>query len=126
MNSLTQHEIKCKENPDHLLLDYKPRVGFNNVGRIAWNKGLTKETDERVRRGAETLHQRALDGYYGDKFSVNNASRREEVKQKISATCLRKSQNGQWHTSLAKKMHIQYNGEDLHGSWELKYAQYLD
>ena len=23
-------------------------------------------------------------------------------------------------------MHIDYNGVDLHGSWELKYAQYLD
>ena len=36
-----------------------------------------------------------------------------------------KSKNGEWHVSLAKNMHYNYNGIDLHGSQELKYAKYL-
>lgn len=47
-NSLRQHEIRCKNNPQKI--NYKPIEGFNNFGRIAWNKNLTKETDERVLR----------------------------------------------------------------------------
>lgn len=45
-NSLVQHEIRCKLNPNKINTINK---GFNNKGRIAWNKGLTEETDERVK-----------------------------------------------------------------------------
>ena len=44
-NSLIQHEIRCKNNPDR---QTSVRNKFNNIGRNAWNKGLTKETHERV------------------------------------------------------------------------------
>ena len=39
---------------------------------------------------------------------------------------MRKSKEGTWHTSLAKKHHYSYKGADLHGKWELAYAMYLD
>lgn len=46
-NSLVQHEIRCKKNSNKINTIIK---GFNDKGniRFAWNKGLTKETDERV------------------------------------------------------------------------------
>lgn len=56
----------------------------------------------------------------------NNLARTDEVKRKISETILTKSKNGEWHTSLAKNIHTNYHGVDLHGGWELAYAQYLD
>ena len=34
-NSLIQHEVRCKKNPQALILNYQPRKGFNNKGRIA-------------------------------------------------------------------------------------------
>ena len=40
-NSLVQHEIRCKENP-------------NRKYCIAWNKGLTKQNDPRVAKYANT------------------------------------------------------------------------
>jgi hypothetical protein len=46
--------------------------------------------------------------------------------EKISAAIQKKVEAGEWHTSLARKMHIEYNGIDLHGKWELEYARYLD
>ena len=49
-----------------------------------------------------------------------------ENGKKISETIQKKVAEGTWHTSLAKNMHYNYNGIDLHGTWELKYAQYLD
>lgn len=44
----------------------------------------------------------------------------------VSKTVKEKVANGTWHTSLAKNMHYEYKGEDLHGKWEFKYAIYLD
>lgn len=46
-NSLCNHERMCKENPDRQTINHEIQ-GFNNFGRTAWNKGLTKFTDERV------------------------------------------------------------------------------
>lgn len=45
-NSLVQHEIRCKLNPNKIqVVNHR---GKNNPmhGKSAWNKGLTKETDE--------------------------------------------------------------------------------
>jgi len=50
----------------------------------------------------------------------------EEHGRRTAKTIAEKVAAGTWHTSLAKYMHISYNGVDLHGSWELEYAKYLD
>ena len=49
-----------------------------------------------------------------------------ENGKKVSATIREKVAAGEWHTSLAKRMHYSYKGEDLHGKWELAYAMFLD
>ncbi len=46
--------------------------------------------------------------------------------KKASKTIVGRVAVGGWHTSLAKHMHIDYNGVDLHGSWEVAYAKHLD
>ena len=52
-NSLIQHELRCKQNPSRLNIP----VNFNTrKGRVAWNKGLTKEIDERVARNGRSVH----------------------------------------------------------------------
>ena len=52
-NSLKNHERLCKENPNH---QESPWIKFNHE-RGAWNKGLTKETDERVRLRGKVLSE---------------------------------------------------------------------
>lgn len=47
-NSLSQHELRCRKNAN--------RRCYNNLkslGREPWNKGLTSETDERIRLATE-------------------------------------------------------------------------
>ena len=44
-NSLVQHEIRCNNNPNKINIIIP---NFNTKGKKAWNKGLTKDTDERV------------------------------------------------------------------------------
>lgn len=121
-NSLIQHEIRCKNNSSRICTTID---GFNSTGRVAWNKGLTKETDDRVKRYGESFSLNYKLGKHVDRTGDKNPSRKKYVRDKISNTCLMKSKNGDWHTSLAKNMHYNYNGIDLHGEWELKYAEYL-
>lgn len=87
-------------------------------GHVAWNKGLTKETDLRVRNNGIAVGK-SLKGKAGIPLS-------REVRRKLSDIALEKSKNGEWHTSLAKNMHYNYKGIDLHGRWELGYAKFLD
>lgn len=122
-NSLVQHEIRCKCNPNKCNMDITPREGFNNKGRVAWNKGLTKEINDSIKKQSETFKKNEQLGLHTNKY---NPMCDEKSRKKLSDTCLRKSKEGTWHTSLAKNMHINYKGTDLHGTWELKYAQYLD
>ena len=46
-NSLRNHERKCPSNPNRVYVSY-------TLGRLAWNYGLTKDTDERVKKYGET------------------------------------------------------------------------
>lgn len=78
-NSLTQHERFCKNNPNRI---ESPFVKYNKEKDQAWNKGLTKETDERVRKGAENLKE----AYSSGKVINHNKgiTHTEEEKLRIS------------------------------------------
>jgi len=116
-NSLRNHERLCKKNPDK---------------QITWleiNRDIIHNCNGAMKAKLE-----------GRKFFVNEQTRKKisnsiknrtdewnkENGKKISETINKKVTNGEWHTSLAKRMHKKYKGIDLHGTWELKYAQYLD
>ena len=76
-NSLAQHEIRCKENPNKINIYIS---NFNNIGHAAWNKGLTKETDERVERRGLNLHNNVKSG----KTIFKGHAHSEETKKKLS------------------------------------------
>ena len=76
-NSLAQHEIRCKENPNKINACIS---NFNNIGRIAWNKGLTKETDERVKQRGLNLHNNVKSG----KTIFKGHPHSEETKERLS------------------------------------------
>ena len=52
-NSLCNHERLCKHNPNR---QQSPFIAYNNSpDHVAWNKGLTKQTDERVAKQANSI-----------------------------------------------------------------------
>lgn len=77
-NSLRNHERLCKLNPERQESHF---VKWNETHE-AWNKGLSKETDERLKKSAETLHN----GYATGRIINSNKGKfhTEEQKQKIS------------------------------------------
>ena len=50
--SVLQHEIRCRKNPSRI--SYKI-IGFNNTGRKAWNRGLSKEICPQLIHSQESI-----------------------------------------------------------------------
>lgn len=125
-NSLAQHEIRCKENPKRINCQCN---NFNNCGRIPWNKGLTKESDKRIKNQAEKYKQNYKDGKFKvwcDGLTKETDKRVNNLSAKISDTVTNKSKDGNWHVSFSKSNIHAYNGIKLHGTWELNFAKFLD
>ena len=114
-NSLRNHERLCKENPEHQESSW---IKFNKE-HGAWNKGLTKETDERVRKYGETFSERYKGTEEGKK--VCGHPHTDEYKQKMSKLAFERHLGG-WHTSKT----IEYKETKLDSNYELEVAKTLD
>lgn len=76
-NSLRGHERLCKSNPNRQESSF---VKYNKTKGDVWNKGLTKETNDSLRRARETLKK------HWEKFGNPNKGKpmSDEQKKKIS------------------------------------------
>ena len=77
-----EHKKKISEGHNHKKLseEHKKRLSEAMKGKIPWNKGLTKETDERVRKYAEKISE----GIKGKNHPMYGKHLSEETKNKIS------------------------------------------
>lgn len=114
-NSLRNHERFCKENPER---QESPWIKFNHE-RGAWNKGLTKDTDERIKKRSETFSKRYKGTEEGKRIFSHPQS--EEHKQKMRKIAFERHWGG-WHTSKS----IEYNGTNLDSTYEFEVAKTLD
>ena len=123
-NSQRNHSRLCKNNPNKQTtyimryhkgeVDIPPFVPKNQYIK-AKELGLPKpEVSDKVRKKLS------------EACKNKTPEQRRAQALKASQTIKDKVAKGEWHTSLAKKMHYSYKGFDLHGTWELKYAMWLD
>lgn len=112
--NLAKHEKYCELNPNKSLKS-NPFVieGFNNKGRKAWNKGLTKETDERVLKNSESVSKHFKE--FGGTFKGKHHS--VETKHKISL-----SKRGNNYGNRSKKGY--YKNFYCDSTYELVYVIY--
>lgn len=126
LNSLKQHEIRCKDNPDHIQV-IKPKG--NTKHHTPWNKGLTKETDSRIKKQGETYSQRVKDGTikpWQAGLTKETDERVRNIAEKSSESILNKVKLDTWHNSFGKSKLVEYNGISFHGNWEVEFAKFLD
>lgn len=106
----------------------RKKTGFAK-GRTAWNKGLSKETDVRVKSYASTLSQGYDSGttkVWCEGLTKASDPRVAKMSQNVTSTLLRKSSEGTWHNSFARSRRHDYKGESFDGTWELKMAMWFD
>ena len=121
LNSLRNHERLCGKNPNKQTTPFQD-ANFQNTKNGNVSNGAIKAK----KLGLEFVVSKET----RNKISNANRARSKEVTSEIgrksSKTINEKVANGTWHVSLAKDMHYYYNGVDLHGTWELKFAMYMD
>ena len=74
--ALKCHEIRCKQNPNRKYW----KSNKNGKGHPAWNKGLTKETDERIKKASDKYHENFING----KFIIKGHPHTKETKELLS------------------------------------------
>lgn len=109
-NSLINHERLCPDNPD--------RVYRNGMtGKIAWNRGKTKETDPRILAQSEKIKEGILSG----RVVPRRTPLTEEHKDLLSQLACERLQK---HSKYSKN--IEYNGTILESTFEVRVAIILD
>lgn len=113
------NELRSKYGlKNHIKLAHEGYISHSHLtpfkkGHKAWNKGLTKETDERIVLYAKKTSEK-LTGKPGHKHS-------DEFKTKQRANAIKNNLGG--HTS---KLRLSYKGVVLHSSYETQVAKSLD
>lgn len=75
--SLKYHIIRCKKNPN---MKHWNNGVIKGKGHTAWNKGLTKETDQRIAKAAQTYHKNYKEG----KIVIPHRPHTKETKEILS------------------------------------------
>lgn len=130
LNSLKQHEVRCKQNPnaknvgDNLLL-YREKIKSGEI--TVWNKGLTKDSDERVKKQGQTYHKKYANGEIKSwcvGLTKETDERIKKYSSKISETISSKIEDSDWHCQSKKR--IEYNDNVFDSDWEFEFVKFLD
>lgn len=115
-NSLRNHERLCKDNPNrqesYLMKKNK------SEDYVPWNKGLTKETDERVAKYGEKNHQMIENGERVFYWKNKHHSPETIKKMKENKNC------GGLRIGSGRGKMGYYNGYYCRSSWELAWVVY--
>lgn len=114
LNSLHQHEIRCKNNPDRIQQSPK----FSYKGKVGWSKGLTKDTDKRVGNisiGVNEYYD-THDGTFKGKHLT------DQTKKLLSEIAIDQNYQSHWGTRHS----YEYKGETFISSYEVITLRSLD
>lgn len=125
--ALAQHEIRCKQNPNRIISYFMTYEHQLKLTEIRKQNGCQNQYTKAKRLGLpKPICSEETRKKLSDRMKSRPKDFAKKIGKKISETVNEKVKAGIWHTSLAKRMHYNYKGNDLHGKWELAYAQWLD
>lgn len=119
-NSLTQHQIRCKQNPERIFVPVP--VGNKTKGRIPWNKGQSKQTNPIIAKAAEKAKMNGCTNPYSGRAST--AEKELERRQKISSTMKSKENCGGIRVGSGCGHKGWYKGFYCDSTYELAYIVY--
>lgn len=119
LNSLKQHEIRCKNNPNRINIQNNLKNNRkNNLKNRNWSKGLSAETDERVKRARDKV----IEYYKNHHGTMLNKHHSDETKEKLRQIAL---ENHSENHFGSHKSYL-YNGVKFISSYEVDVAKSLD
>ena len=118
-NSLRNHQRFCKLNP---YKDIPPSQVGCKRSKPAWNKGLTKETDERVRLGTIKSQEKVKEYYSTHQGTFKGKHHSADTKEKLREIALQNEHEKHFRC----RVDITYNGYRFQSTYELQVAKDLD
>ena len=111
----SSHERLCKLNPNRKIINKIYTEKLKSGKLQTWNKGLTKETDNRIKEQAENLHKK----YENNELIPSWLGRKhtEEQKRKIGL-------KGGYRKGSGRGKSGWYKGYYCDSSWELAFVIY--
>ena len=127
-NSKTQHELRCKDNPN-VRVDL--RELFLKCRSIPWNKGLTKETDIRMKNLSKSVSETFKNNGIKPIGISSTIKLENERRKRISNTMKKNGISGGLREGSGRGVKTWYNSPIagrvyLRSTYELKYAKWLD
>jgi hypothetical protein len=131
-NSLSSHYWlnHSESGKEHLkkVLETVESCHQSKIGKPSWNRGLTKETDDRIKKSADKVALKLKNGELkpsgkGRKLSPEQKERLSHARSLILAT---KGSGG--YSSIGWYKYKRLDGEicSLRGTWEVRVAEWLD
>lgn len=114
-NALTQHEIRCKENPNRIeiYIGNFNRRGHKGTNQFIKAQQLNLPKPEVSEETRQKLREKSIGRYHND-----------STKEKIRLGICKHIENDDWHNHFITP--ILYNGEYYDSSWEVEFAKYLE
>lgn len=119
-NSLIQHEMRCVSNPNRSGLNLTHEFGYAK-GHIPWNKGLTKDTDERVQKYGAKISKTLTGGHVGQASTPEKEALR---KQRISQSMRNNPTSGGLRHGSGRGRKGWYKGFFCDSTYELVFVIY--
>jgi hypothetical protein len=110
---LSTHQPFCKSNPERVQRIKSPNAHAKK-GSISWAKGLTKETDSRIKARPDQV---------GKRFAASLNGHTEKTKRRLSEVAKERKLGGYVQGS-GRGIKGQYKGFFCDSSWELAYIIY--
>lgn len=119
-NSLTQHEIRCKENPNKKIVSNF--IKYNESIRNGIRKGSNqfikaKQLGLPIPKVSEETKNKQAQYWLGKHHS-------QETKEKIKSSVCNNIKNDNWHNQFTIPTY--YNGNLYDSTWEIEFAKYLE
>lgn len=126
LNSLTQHEIRCNQNPERNKVRFRSKDSYKNLSnesrkKLGWSKGLTKDTDERVKRISKGVIKSLSKRIPGKASSTEKEIQR---CQKISLKMKNNPNAGGVRANSGRGKKGKYKGYYCDSTYELVYIIY--
>lgn len=124
-NSLRNHERCCKENPDRQLTnaanpDWVAEMQRRAHEKPIWNKGLTKETDSRIKDAA----QKVSEGYASGRLVASNKGK--PISESHRQTLSKLARSNQYEKHFGRRKIFECRGFKFISSYEVDVAKSLD
>lgn len=119
-------EIKCQFEKHFKSCDGRgPRRKRKKQG-FGWSKGLTKDSDKRLKKLSDKLKERSKSG----KWVISGYKHNEEMRKILSDKMKKRYESG-WESTAGRCRKIDYESPvagkiKVDGNWELRVAKYLD